>query len=94
MRILPPGTAANSSISINGRSYSATPGIILDVPDFDAHVLEANGWMSTILFGAVGQTSARPAKPKKWERFLDTTIADMVIWDGVTWRHHVTGASS
>ncbi|MGB6177050.1 MAG: hypothetical protein WBF43_12115 [Methylocella sp.] len=29
---------------VNGRLYSSTPGVSIPVPDFDAVVLQANGW--------------------------------------------------
>ena len=44
-RLLPPAAGPMQTMTVNGRSYSSTPGNFLDVPDFDAQVLEANGWI-------------------------------------------------
>jgi hypothetical protein len=55
-RMFPP-TSGNKIGRANGRVYS-TAAATLDVPDFDALGLEANGWVN---LGQVGATSARPA---------------------------------
>jgi hypothetical protein len=33
-------------VAIPGRTYTAAPGQVLDVPDFDAHLLRARGWIA------------------------------------------------
>lgn len=87
---------ARTTIAANGRSYSATPGNPISVPDFDAQVLVANGWLlgGATLDQAVGPTSARPANPRKGQRYHDTTVGAELLWDGGVWRHTQTGASS
>ena len=49
VNLIPPSDGQHNSISVNGRTYASTPGISIPVPDFDAAVLEANGWaISTV----------------------------------------------
>lgn len=86
-RVLPP--AGGATVSVNARVYKAASGVPLDVPDFDAAELEANGW--TIL-GVVGTTAQRPASPVKGKPFIDTTLNKTVFHDGGAWRGH-TGAA-
>jgi hypothetical protein len=93
IRLLP-GTAVSSPITINGRVYTPIPGTTVDAPDFDARVLEANGWFNVIGHGSVGATAARPKPSVIGQRFLDTTAAIPVDWDGTTWRNPVSGASA
>ncbi|WP_395664556.1 hypothetical protein [Methylocella sp.] len=40
----PPGEAGRAFLAIHGRVYEGAPGDALHIPDFDAPVLEANGW--------------------------------------------------
>ncbi|MDQ6704011.1 MAG: hypothetical protein M3Z96_13470 [Pseudomonadota bacterium] len=42
--MLPPASGLYDQITINRRTYSTTPGVSLEVPPFDAPVLNANGW--------------------------------------------------
>ncbi|TDR82197.1 hypothetical protein [Paludibacterium purpuratum] len=86
----PPG-AGSSTITVNGRKYSTTPGTPIPVPDFDAAVLQANGWMATTN-GGTGTTVARPLNPKSNTVFYDSTLGIDVVWDGKTWRNKITGA--
>jgi hypothetical protein len=44
VNLIPPSDGQHNSISVNGRTYASTPGISIPVPDFDAAVLQANGW--------------------------------------------------
>jgi hypothetical protein len=91
-RMLPPVAIANQIVVANGRSYTASPGSFLDVPDNDAEILGANGWTRVCLSGA---TAARPTtNPNSTPpyvaaaglHFYDTTIAALVIFDGSVWR--------
>lgn len=87
---------ARTTLTVNGRSYTATPGNPIAVPDFDAQILSMNGWL---LGGAdmsvgTGPTSTRPANPRKGQRWHDTTVGAEIFWDGSAWRHTQTGASS
>jgi hypothetical protein len=86
----------SQSITVNGRKYSTTPGMPISVPDFDAQIMCANGWVlaSANLNAATGPTSGRPVKPPVNTRYQDTTVGYEVLWDGATWRHTQTGASS
>ncbi|WP_213308197.1 hypothetical protein [Paraburkholderia sacchari] len=87
---------ALTTLTVNGRKYSATPGSPITVPDFDAQVLCANGWLlgGASLDQATGPTSGRPANPRKGQRYHDTTVGAEIFWDGGAWRHTQTGASS
>ena len=89
-RVLPPD-ANPITTTVNGRTYSTTAGTPLDVPDFDALVLRANGWHVSAL-GGVGTTSIRPAFPNKGARFLDTSLGVEISFDGKNWRNAITGA--
>jgi hypothetical protein len=46
--MFPPANGANTTITFDGRTYSSTPGSAIQVPDFDAAVLAANGWTQGI----------------------------------------------
>lgn len=49
VNMIPPSDGQHNSISVNGRTYSSTPGISIPVPDFDAAVLQANGWAALLV---------------------------------------------
>jgi hypothetical protein len=76
VRVFPPAPGATGTA--NGRSYSTSS--YLDVPDFDAAVLSANGWVSlgANCHGMVGPTSARPNPPGG--SYYDTSLALLVTW--------------
>jgi hypothetical protein len=98
-RVMPPIDTARQTVQVNGRSYSATPGQVLDVPDFDGRLLTANGW--SFLFPS-GATSARPS-PRAGVtapylaapgfEFFDTTINKLIVFDGATWRDPASGSA-
>ena len=90
VRVMPPPTG-NTSTTVNGRPYGCAAGATLDVPDFDAAVLVANGW--TAVADGVGSTSARPASPYKGQKYHDNTLGLTIVWDGRVWRSPVTGAA-
>jgi hypothetical protein len=96
-RMLPPTAVVKQTLAVNGRTYSATPGSVIDVPEFDGRVLAANGW---IICAASGPTSSRPttnpnqsapytAAPSS--EFFDTTLNKIIFWDGANWRDPATG---
>jgi hypothetical protein len=96
-RVLPPVAVRSQTLTVNGRNYTGAPGVAMDVPDFDAQVLGANGWICCC---PSGPTSARPttnpnisapytAAPSS--KFYDTSIGKMLIFDGATWRDPATG---
>ena len=60
IRLMPAGNGKTTTMTANGRSYTCALGATIDVPDFDAFVLGANGWIQV---APVGTTSQRPAKP-------------------------------
>ena len=92
IRVLPPNTTGTDTITVNGRTYSATAGGFLDVPDFDAAVMLANGWVRGA-GGGSGATAARPVKPPVNTVFMDTSLSLLIVWDGKAWRNKITGAA-
>ena len=92
-RLIPPSTAFNNPMTANGHQYSCVAGSTIDVPDFDAAVLLANGWVNAIN-GSVGTTAQRPTRSLLGTNYLDTTISAVVVWDGKTWRDAITGAAA
>ena len=84
LRVLPPNGAA-ASITVFGRSYTCAAGAYLDVPDQDAYILEANGWIIAAHMG-VGTTAQRPtAGLQTGKRYFDTTLGYTIIWTGTSW---------
>lgn len=92
MRLMPPSGNFNNPITVNGRTYTCAAGSTLDVPDFDAAVMQANGWTITASGGS-GATSARPAKPTVNLQYHDTTLGKIVIWNGKNWIDFSSGAA-
>jgi hypothetical protein len=81
--------------TINGRTYSVVPGGSVDVPDFDATILLADGWINVsggATLTTVGPTSARPAKPVKNQAYHDITLGVTIVHDATNWRNPATGA--
>lgn len=89
-RVSPPSDG-RTSLTFNGRTYTCAIGSTIDVPDFDALVLVANGWMAATTHG-VEATSNRPANPKRGMTYLDTTLGVVITFDGKKWRNPLTGA--
>lgn len=98
VRVTPPRDGLHNTATVNGRTYTGALGATLDVPDFDALILMANGW--TAIPNAqtyVGPTSARPTTYPDGRRlepgytYLDTTVG-LVTWDGSVWRS-ISGAA-
>jgi hypothetical protein len=77
-----------------GRTYSSTPGNIVDVLDADAQELQANGW---VWISASGPSTTRPtgtlglysAAAGQW--YYDVTIGKLIVSDGQTWRDPSNG---
>src|ERR1700692_2510863 len=44
IQMWPQNQGLRNSVSFAGRAYSSIPGVSIPVPDFDAGVLQANGW--------------------------------------------------
>lgn len=92
MRMMPPADGLHPAIVVNGRSYTCAAGATIDVPDFDAVVMESNGWTSAA--PGVGATTIRPAAPLKGQEFHDTTLGFTIKFDGKVWRNPNTGAAA
>lgn len=88
-RLLPP--ALGDTETIFGVTYTAQAGSVLNVPDNHAAVLAANKWVD---LGPVDPVAnARPGRPKRGDRFIDTALGYTIVFDGLVWRNPVTGAS-
>ncbi len=91
-RMLPPINVGQQAITANGRPYSGTPVTAQDVPDMDAGILAANGWVRVALSGpTTARPSANPTVTPPYTaarglHFYDTTLGAVVIFDGATWR--------
>jgi hypothetical protein len=57
-RMFPPVALPEQTVTVNGRTYTGSPGSVQDIPDIDAEILGANGWTKVCLSGA---TAARPS---------------------------------
>lgn len=90
MRLSPPADGLHPSMTVNGRSYTCAAAATIDVPDQDAAVLAANGWIS---HGSVSTTAARPANPNKGDTVFDSTLGFTIKFDGKVWRSPVNGAA-
>jgi hypothetical protein len=88
IRLMPPGNGTNAVVVCSGRKYTQTPGGTIDVADFDAAELEANGWVRV---GVVGTTAQRPVTPAKGMIYVDTTVSKVIHHEGATWRDCITG---
>jgi len=94
-RVLP-STAAKTTTTINGRTFTAALGTTQDVLDADAAELAANGYMvvGNSQSVGVGATSARPATGLFiGAMYGDTTLGYITVYDGASWRNPITGAS-
>lgn len=95
--VMPPGNAKTTTIKVNGRSYACAIGSAITVPDFDAALILANGWIA--LPGTAGTTAQRPtAMPdgralQNGTIYNDTTLGYGIIYDGVAWRHPQSGVT-
>jgi hypothetical protein len=94
-----PSAVAPPIRTANGRDYASSNAYV-DVPDQDAQILAANGW---IIVAAVGATSARPVTDPNGARlgaayglgrhFVDTTIGKVILWTGASWIDPTTGGA-
>jgi hypothetical protein len=91
VRMFPPGSGKQATISVNGRSYTCPLNATVDVPQVDAVILSANGW--TMAADAVGTTAQRLASnPFQGMKWHDTTLNLTVVHEGTAWRNPATGA--
>lgn len=89
-RLLCPSSRNGSACTVNGRTYACTPSTAIDVPDFDADALCANGYVKVAAAG-VGTTAQRPANPKNGDEYHDTTLGKNVVFHAGNWRDPATG---
>jgi hypothetical protein len=97
---VPTGSATSTTTTTYSRSYTGSPGQVFDIPDGDAQILGAAGW---VLVCPSGPTSARPTTSSldapggyvaaKGVKFFDTTLSQSIVFDGATWRDPATGES-
>jgi hypothetical protein len=79
------------------RSYGAAAGGFIDAigdPSGDAATLVSQGFL---LIGGSGTTAQRPNGAgflKPGFLYCDTTASLVVVWDGVSWRNPITGATA
>jgi hypothetical protein len=100
MRVFPAANAPTTLV-VNGRTYTCAVGSILTVPEGDAFVLCANGWLKAAS-ERTGTTAQRPApnpalgiSPTRIGfEYYDTTVGANVIWNGQNWIRHATGATA
>ena len=95
-RMLPPtfGPQSISPITLaSGRSFSPSAASYQDVNDSDANVLEANFWTRVALAGTTAQRPTSPGNPQtlRATRYVDTTLGQLVVHDGLVWRIPETG---
>ena len=90
-RMTHPNNAVATSFTIAGRTYTCPANGTVDVPDFDASVMEANGFV-TVALGGVTSTVGRPPAPFKNMEILDSTLGYVIRFDGIHWRNLATGA--
>jgi hypothetical protein len=87
-RLIPANGAAKTE-AVFGRTYTAAANGFVDAPDGDAFVLSANGWAQV---AQVGTTVNRPTHPRFGQKFVDTTLNLIVVWEGSAWRNPASGA--
>ena len=96
IRMLPPVAVSHQTKGCNGRTYAGAPGVALDIPEFDAKILQASGW---VFIAPSGPTASRPTAatglyPKvAGANFFDTTLGVIIVFDGSTWRNPSSGAA-
>lgn len=91
-RMMAPNNVPTTT-TVNGRSYTIAASAVLDVPDSDADALESNDWARAAMApGGVGTTALRPTNPVINQEYADTTLSQVVRFDGRNWRNVFTGA--
>jgi hypothetical protein len=89
-RVFPPPTGGKTTVAF-GRTYSGpVAGVSQDVPNDDATVLSANGWV----WAAYAETTVNrlALKAKRNTLVFDTTLGHMTVWDGANWRKIADGS--
>jgi hypothetical protein len=96
--MLPAVAVAQQSLVVNGRRYSAVPGVAVDIPDMDARLLSSNGWIACAPSGATSQRptlspSSAPYVLGLGFEYFDVTLSKIIFWDGQNWRDPVNGSA-
>jgi hypothetical protein len=97
--MLPPSNGKLDSIVIDGRTYSSVPGVPIPVPDFDAGVLQANGWTSLPVSPSISTTTVTTTSgvtvPYYFQALIDPASPSTAIVPGLLGEaQYVAGASS
>jgi hypothetical protein len=101
-RMLAPAIVAGQPVTsqqtmvVNGRTYSAAPGSVLDVPDMDGAVLAANGWIRVAASGTTAQrptSTSAPFRAAPEARYWDSTLGKLIFFDGIAWRDPANGSA-
>lgn len=94
--LLPPGLSKQNPVTVavnSGKSYSCAVGsVLLNVTAAHAWELEGNGWMIVANVGS-GATAQRPSVPTAGDKYLDTSLGYIVVYDGAAWRNPASGAA-
>jgi hypothetical protein len=79
-----PTVASQTSITatVNGRTYTCAVGSSIQVPDFDAFELSANGW-GVLPYVPTG--GSRPSAPIAWQIWYDANPGTTIWWNGSGW---------
>jgi hypothetical protein len=92
-RVLAPastGTSGMTSITVGGVRYTFKDGDIKDLDDAIAALLGSSG---AIAVSTVDSTiGSRPKNPSAGSQHLDTSINQMLVFDGSSWRNPLSGA--
>ncbi len=92
-RMFPPNAVREQTRTVNGRTYSGTPGSVLSVPEQDGQILQANGWTSIAPSGPAspaGRQDRHLRRPPR-AQFFDETLGKLIVFDGQTWRDPLNG---
>ena len=105
-RMLPPAdgttekliTSVQGGAELGGVDYSRAVGVVTDVPLEHVDPLVADGWLFVAMVGTTAErptgtiaSSANP--PSTGMQFVDTTLGEVITYDGAAWRNPVTGAA-
>jgi len=74
---------------VNGRTYSSTPGTVVDVNDSGSAALQANGLFVCSIVGTTAQRPTLTDSPQPLQPgldYFDTTLGKTITFDGLTWR--------
>jgi len=95
VRMLAPAVAKSAVKHGNGQSFNDAPGTSVDYVDHVAQLLEANGYTRVAQSGTTAQRPTNNTIPilTKGMFYVDTTLTQLIQFDGATWRNPISGAS-